>query len=179
MCPSDLDLKLLSFKEHSKSFYEKLSLISENIKKIENHLQILNIGTPVSLDIARRSPLNRKEKLAFKERSLPGWDFLSAYVEESLLWGRDEMSGKFRILYSRTIFEDRMADGYGDAPKGAISSSVYGCTQFPDGMSELKPLIETPTETRVLAWPKISNLLNEIEKKISELQSGMNSEDLL
>ena len=165
MGSDDLSFSLTSLTQKSKSYREKLDLISAEIKQLETTLNSLDVGAPASVNIGRQA-LTPSEREAVGARRVPGWQFLSAFANESISWDRDQQSGKFRLLYVRTVSEDRVATSSSDAPTGAFSTSAVGCNEFPDGETERKPLIECPIEIRLRAWPELNQLVQAIEGAI-------------
>lgn len=163
---------LSSLAKKSEVYQEKLKAISDEIKHVELTLQSWNIGIPASIVLAHTQSLTAEEREVVTEPRIAGWQFLNAYARESLSWERDHQCGKFRLMYSRSIQLDSVATGNGDAPAGAFSTSVYGCSKFPDGVSESKPIIECPIEVRVRACEKAPELIAEIEKVVSRLTEG-------
>ncbi len=167
---NNIDSLLVNLENDSQKLTDKLTVISEKIKRVENALQTLNIGIDVSMEF-QAQPLSSDERTAVTERIVPDWQFINAYAKDGIRWARNEQSGKFRLLYTRTIYEDRISLGYGDAPKGTYSTSAYGCAQYPDGVTVTKPLIECSIDVRLRLWPELPAFLAKLHGAIEKIIS--------
>ena len=158
----DLENSLSSLRNKSQKYLIHVTNVSNDIKRFEAELLDFSFGLNVGIELGREA-LNTTEKEYFVLKNIPGWKFLSAHVREYLMWERHHSSNKFRLIYCRTIYEDRISSN------GEFSTSPYACNEFPDGVTERRPLIECPIEVRLRMHPNLSTLVRKIESQIDEM----------
>lgn len=163
MVSDDIQSSLSSLREKSHIYAKTLDSVSLEIKRLEKELQDYNICVDTSVILGEDS-LSSFEKSYYFPKHVHGWQILKTYSEELLRWKKDPNSGKYRIFYTREVKEDREGqDGF--------STNVFSCKEFPDGLSEQKPLIECSVDVRVKAIPRLTYFVREIEKAMDDFVS--------
>jgi hypothetical protein len=171
---STLQHSMLSLRENSEKLSRKLNGLSQEIKWLESELQKFGPAVEFTLRLRGRQELSPDERDLFVMRNIPGWDFLNASATERLHWRRDRSSGKFRIIYSRLIEEDRVATGHGSAQSGEITTVPFACDEMPDGVSLQRPLIECSSEVRTRVYNILPRFIEELNRAVSEEIGGGN-----
>ena len=152
---STINSNLKYIENQSKNITYKLDQISRDIKKIEQTLQKSNFGFEHQFDF-------RDDKPNFAERKIFKSLRTNYSISESLVWGRSDANNKFRILYKRTMFVCMPKDEKNDGLK-----TVYKSCNCPDGVTLIKPLIETNINVRIDIQKYLLEFLKQLQNKLS------------
>jgi hypothetical protein len=163
MVSDDIQSSLSSLRQKSHIYAKTLDSVSLEIKRLEKELQDYNICVDASVILSEDS-LNSFEKTHYFQKNVSGWQILRTYSEEVLRWKKDPNTGKYRIFYTREVKEDR-------ENLVEFSTNTFSCKEFPDGLSEQKPLIECSVDIRVKAIPRLTYFVREIEKAMDDFVS--------
>jgi len=174
MSMNEYQQSLMKLKEKSVLLSGKLNFVSNEIKNLEISFQESGIGVDYHFEFNNELDLNDEERSAFTVKTIPGWKFLNAKVKEGLSWERDFKSGKFRLLYSRIMHEERVAFNGSYAPDGEFTTVISGSEKFPDGVSLKKPLIECSLDVRLRAWKQIPKFINGLTSALSNALEDSN-----
>jgi hypothetical protein len=123
------------------TFKEKSDKISEDILNLEKYLSAKFIGIEIGIEIADHKLDDEQMKLL--NLSGMGKD-LNFLLKEFLIWGKDESSKNFRLMYKTLTLKGDKVNGYQIIP-------------------EQKPLIERPLFDRLRVYPHLPTIIEKIK----------------
>lgn len=126
---------------YTESFVEKSDKISEDILNLEKYLSEKFIGIEIGIEIADHKLDDEHMKLL--NLSGMGKD-LHFLLKEFLVWGKDDTSKKFRLMYKTLTLRGDHVNGYQISP-------------------EQKPLIERPLFDRLRIYPHLPMIIDKIK----------------
>lgn len=138
---SALTTSVSELERFADTFKDKADRVSEDIRRLEKYLNDKFIGIEIGLNVQDHKIDDEHMKLfqlAGLEKDL---DFL---LREFLVWGKDEGSQKFRLLYEKHSLKGDKVNGYRVCP-------------------ERKPLIECPLFDRLRMHSKLPLLVEHIK----------------
>lgn len=107
------------------------------------------------MEVHNATVLTEPEKM---DRSTNFYNGAAQEINELVSWNKDEQSGKWRVMYTKTI-----AEGCWECDGGIVVSSNF---ESPKTV-ETRPLIECPVEVRLRGYKKLPDLLELICREIT------------
>lgn len=140
----ELDKAISELDPHTNTFKEKSDKISEDILNLEKYLSQKFIGVEIGIEIADHKLDDEHMKLL--NLSGLGKD-LNFLLKEFLIWGKDESSKNFRLMYKTLTLTGDKVNGYQIHP-------------------EQKPLIERPLFDRLRVYHYLPTIVDKIKNLI-------------
>lgn len=130
--------------------------MSEDIKKLEAHLQRIDLKVPFRLRLGMSFVGYEGMSDRHIQACLDDHGAVDAWIEqEALLWDEHQPSGKFRLLYEHNRWD------------GGVEVDAPGGPFFWDEKTlerQVKPLIETKFEIRKAMYKHLPEFLSELSK---------------
>jgi hypothetical protein len=137
----ELDQSISELEPYTCNFKDKADKVSEDILCLEKYLNQKFIGIEIGLEIADHKLDDEHLKLLNLAGMGKDLDFL---LKEFLVWGRDDTSKNFRLMYKTLTLKRDLVGGYQIIP-------------------ETKPLIERPLFDRLRTYHFLPQIVDKIK----------------
>lgn len=133
---------------YAENFKEKADKVSDDIRKLEKYLSEKFLGIEIGINVEDHH-IDEEHMKVFDLAGM-GKD-LKFLLREFLIWGKDETSQKFRIMYETHSLKGDKINGYQIWP-------------------EKKPLIEYPLFDRIRMHSRLPILINHMKNLLSSVK---------